>query len=158
MKKILLLAIILTSSAIAGAQTIFTFQLGDTVAVVSGLAGNGITDIKATDTVLWLGTGHGLSRYQSFNQQIISFDARHGLGHGSVSALYVRGETILIATATDTVTEIQAEPFPKGTGISLSFDGGLTWRHVPQPGPTPIQNVTYDIEVFNGTIWITSWG
>jgi photosystem II stability/assembly factor-like uncharacterized protein len=29
---------------------------------------------------------------------------------------------------------------------------------VPQPGPTNVQNVTYDIALLDGTVWITSYG
>lgn len=158
MKKGLMIVFIQWMVGFGMAQVVTSFHLGDAPEPLPGLIGNGITDIKSSSSALWFGTGHGLSRYDGTTQALTSYDARHGLGHGSISALYVHGDTIIVATATDTVTKIQAEPFPKGTGISLSFDGGRNWRHYPQPGPTPIQNVTYDIEVSNGVIWITSWG
>jgi len=156
MKQSLLLVLLI--SGLTQAQWLASYQMGPAVEPKTGLAGNGITDIRADETALWFGTGHGLSRWRSDSEGFISLDETHGLGRGSVSALWVHGDTLLVATATDTITPIQPEPFPKGTGISLSFDGGASWKQVPQPGPTPIQNVTYDIELLHGVLWITSWG
>lgn len=158
MKKIILSLLFFFACNLAQAQRLTSYHLGDTPAPKTGLAGNGITDIRFSGDALWFGTGHGLSRYRNDAEGFISLDEKHGLGQGSISALWAHGDTLLIATATDTVTQIQPEPFPKGTGISLSYDGGTTWKRVPQPGPTPIQNVTYDIELLHGVIWITSWG
>lgn len=123
-----------------------------------GPAGNGITDIAGGGESLWLGSGNGLSRLDLANGQFTTFSTADGLGHGSVAAIWVHGDTVIVATATDTVTSVDPAPLPKGTGISFSFDGGVTWRRSAQPGVTPIQNLTYDIAVFGGTVWITSYG
>jgi photosystem II stability/assembly factor-like uncharacterized protein len=42
--------------------------------------------------------------------------------------------------------------------MSYSIDDGKTWTHVPQFGPTPVQNVTYDIAVRANQVWATNFG
>ncbi len=135
-----------------------TFKLGANVEPKKGLAGNGVTDIQGNHDVIWFGTGNGLSRTTDQGQSFESFGAAHGVGRGSISALWVSGDTIWVATAGDTLTKVTSDYLDMGTGLSVSEDGGETWQHFPQPGPTPVQNVTYDIAVLDGVVWITSWG
>jgi hypothetical protein len=135
-----------------------THRFSGAAGLKSGLAGNGITDIAFSRGELWLGTGNGLSRLDLASKRFTNYSSAAGMGHGSVSALWVRGDTVIVATATDTVTAVDPAALPKGTGLSLSYDNGTTWRHVSQPGATPIQNLTYDIAVFGQTIWISSYG
>ncbi len=141
-----------------GAQIIQSFQIGLSASGGSGLAGNGITDISAGHGILWFGTGNGLSRSADGGQGFESFGPEQGVGRGSVSALWTSGDTIWIATAADTLTKVSESYLPLGTGLSVSIDNGQTWQHFPQPGETPIQNLTYDIAVLNGVVWITSYG
>lgn len=121
------------------------------------LASNAVTDIVVAGTQVWVGTGGGLSVSDDGGKTWRSYGAAHGLGKGGISALVVRGDTIWTATAFDTViTNIGA--LPAGGGLSYSTDGGRTWQWVPQPGPTPVQNVTYDIALTDSAVWIASWG
>ncbi len=144
--------------AVLGAAVVTTHRLGGVSARTSGLAGNGITDIACSGSHLWLGTGNGLSRLDLATSDFTSYASAPGLGHGSVAALWVRGDTIIVATATDTVTKADPAALPKGTGISFSFDGGASWRHSPQPGATPIQNLTYDLAVVGHSVWMVCYG
>ncbi len=138
--------------------TVATYRFSATTPPRPGLSGNGITDLYGNGPYLWIGTGNGLSRLTLSTRSFETFGPQQGLGHGSVAAIWAHGDTVIVATATDTVTKVQATPLPKGTGLSFSFDGGANWRHVAQPGPTPVQNLTYDIAVWRGVVWITSWG
>ena len=140
------------------AQTIHSFRLDIAAETSPGLAGNGITDIRAGNNTLWLGTGHGLSRTRDGGQSFDSFTTESGIGKGSISGLWVSGDTIWVATASDSFLTTFSETSDIGTGLSLSEDGGQSWTHYPQPGPTPVKNLTYDIAVFRNTIWIVSWG
>lgn len=121
-----------------------------------GLAGNSITDILFDGCTLWVGTAAGLSKTADKGESWTSFDRADGIGERSISALAVHNGTIWVATAFDTLTPFGT--LPAGGGLSYSTDGGATWTHIPQPGPTPIQNITYDIAFLDSTIWITSWG
>jgi ligand-binding sensor domain-containing protein len=156
-RNCIFLLIFLSSQFLFG-KTIKTYLLNDAVPPKSGLAGNGITDIKSTDNVLWFGTGHGLSRTTDIGNTFASFGTSHGMTRGSISALWVSGDTIIVATAWDTLTDVADDYLDMGTGLSFSTDAGNTWRAKSQPGPTPIQNITYDIAVHNNTMWITNFG
>ena len=156
-KKLLIISIFLSLQLVFG-KTVQTFKLNESVPAKSGLAGNGITDITASNGVVWFGTGHGLSRTTDDGNTFESFGTNHGMTRGSISGLWVSGDTILVATAWDTLTEVADDYLPMGTGLSISENGGTTWHTVSQPGPTPIQNVTYDVTVHNGDIWLASFG
>jgi len=157
MKRTVLL-LLLASMAFAQSSLLKSYQLGFASGLQQGLAGNGISDIKESKGVLWFGTGHGLSRTMDHGATFETFLPAQGLGHGSVSGLYVQGDTIIVATATDTLTKVSEQSLAKGTGVSLSVDGGKSWRHVSQPGTTPIQNLAYDVEVLDATVWIACFG
>ncbi|MBC7186834.1 MAG: hypothetical protein H5U38_07365 [Calditrichaeota bacterium] len=129
----------------------------DQPAPVPRLAGNAVTDILLAGGKIWAGTGGGLSVSEDGGRSWRSYSRAHGLGKGGVSALAIRGDTIWTATAFDTlITNIGY--LPAGGGLSYSIDGGATWQWIPQPGPTPVQNVTYDIALTGEAVWITSWG
>jgi len=149
---------ILSFAALCFSQTIQSYQMGLQTPPKRGLAGNGVTDIAASGGVIWFGTGHGLSRTTDNGKTFESFGTKHGLNRGSISALWVSGDTIWVASAGDTITKVSDAPLSFGTGLSVSVDGGMNWTKFPQPGVTPVQNVTYDIAVLNGVVWITSFG
>ena len=138
------------------------------------LYGNGIVDLVAKDSVLWVATGYGLSKAvydeQTGTYQWTTFTSKDYIGKGGVSAMgYMDEQTFWIATAFDTLTAASDESLPAGSGLSYTRDGGKTWHHVPQPvdsvneqnyAPTTtvIQNLTYDIAFVDSTIWIASFG
>jgi len=157
MRKIFLV-LLLAAVAYGQIPLLKTFRLEGAPAAQKGLAGNGISDIKEGRGVLWFGTGHGLSRTRDQGETFDTFSSAQGLGYGSVSGLYVSGDTILVATATDTITKVSSESLAKGTGLSFTYDGGQTWTRVAQPGVTPVQNLAYDIEVVDGVIWMACFG
>ena len=156
-KNITVLFLFMISQILFG-KTIQTFNLNDAVPPKPGLAGNGVTDIQAANSITWFGTGHGLSRTTDNGNTFESFGTNHGMVRGSISALWVSGDTIIVAAAGDTLTKVTDSYLPMGTGLSISKDAGASWSTISQPGPTPVQNITYDVAVQNGTIWITSFG
>lgn len=156
MRKILCLLFVYFS--LSQAQLLKSYRFDDLSSPSKGLAGNGISDIKEGNGTLWFGTGHGLSRTADQGASFASFGPSQGLGHGSVSGLWVNGDTVIVATATDTVTKVSTESLAKGTGLSITVDGGRYWTHVSQPGVTPIQNLAYDVEVLHGVVWIPCFG
>nr|HPI71977.1 hypothetical protein [bacterium] len=105
MKKILIF-LLMTTAGLAQNRLMKTYRLGEAASLQKGLAGNGISDIKEAKGVLWFGTGHGLSRTVDGGETFETFLPAQGLGHGSVSGLYVQGDTIIVATATDTLTAV----------------------------------------------------
>ncbi|MBN1999720.1 hypothetical protein JW935_19350 [candidate division KSB1 bacterium] len=159
MKKIIILLFFIFS-IVASAQIIHSYSFDQPKPPVPGLAGNGITDIAAGNGIIWFGTGHGLSRTTDSGRSFQSLGTSHGLGRGSVSAIWVSGDSIWVATAGDTLTKISDDYLPIGTGLSVSTDGGNTWQHFSQPPDdyTSVQNLSYDIAVHKGTVWSTNFG
>lgn len=125
-----------------------------------GLGGNGISDLAiqtfVDSTILWAGTGAGLSRLNVAEDKWYTYSRQHGIGKGSISALTINGDEIWVATTFDSVFTVGSTY--TGGGISYSLDRGQNWNYIKQPGDTPAQNVTWDIAILENTIWITSWG
>ncbi|MFQ6617962.1 MAG: hypothetical protein ACE5QV_04655 [Fidelibacterota bacterium] len=146
---------------------------------ISGLVGNGITELKVLGDYLWIGTGDGLSVTRGDGETFYSYNHRvSGIGRGGVSAIAVSPHEVWVATAFDSLTEAGETALITGGGIAVTRDSGLTWeffqqpvdgkdedRVVYQPGDTvnalpvttPIQNVTYDMAVTNSAVWIASF-
>lgn len=125
---------------------------------VSGLRSNSVSDIVIFGGRIWLGTGKGLSVSEDGGTSWRTITEDDGIGRGSISAIAVNDTILWVATAFDSLT-VDAGSQPTGGGLAYSRDLGATWTHVNQPGPTPVQNVTFDIALHSdGSTWITSWG
>ncbi len=155
MKKLLLLLFLMIN--LAQAKTVGSYKF-DAAEPAAGPIGNGVTDLQRGDGVIWIGTGQGLSRYIDVSSSFESFNNIENLAKGSVSAIWADGNEIWIAAASDSFVASAEQSLPFGTGFSYSNDNGTTWTHFPQPGPTPIQNLCYDITVVDGVVWGASFG
>ena len=135
----------------------------------SGLLSNSISDIRFDDLNVWLGTGRGLGMTPDRGASFLDFQGAPGLGKGGVSAIAVGDGIVWVATAFDTL--ILGENESAGGGLSWSDNGGISWNYVEQPvdpnkpdslgykpTTTVVQNVTFDIALSGGSIWISSWG
>lgn len=146
------------AAAVAPAQHSVVSQELDYARALSGLRSNSVSDIVLHGGAVWLGTGKGLSvsRDNGLSWQTITRD--DGLGRGGVSAVAVNDTMIWVATVFDSLTR-DAGSQPTGSGLAYSRDGGSTWTLLPQPGATPVQNVSFDIAFHSdNSVWITSWG
>ena len=121
-----------------------------------GLRSNSINDVFIHNDQIWLGTNKGLSRSND-GQTWVTYNAASGIPRGGVSAIHVSDGIIWVATAFDSLTRDAGELITGG-GLAYSLDDGATWQRVPQPGPTPVQNVTFDIALLGDDAWITSFG
>lgn len=137
--------------------------------VDSGLLGNGIVDILIADSTIWAATGYGLNMSMNNGQYWNNYTSKNYIGKGGVTAMAVQDEnTFWIATSFDTLTA-DAGTLPAGGGLSYTRNKGASWTHIPQPvdsrneqdykpTTTTVQNLTFDIAVFDSTIWIASFG
>ncbi len=124
----------------------------------TGLRSNSITDIVIYGDAIWLGTDKGVSVSRDGGVTWETYSHEDGIGRGSVSAIAVNDTIVWVATAFDSLTRDAGE-LPTGGGLAYSLDGGKSWTYIEQPGPTPVQNVTFDIALHtDGSVWITSWG
>ena len=138
---------------ISHAQLLKSFQYesqGD-----SGLVSNSVTDVVVLDNAVWFGTGGGISRTRDNGLSFESFGVEQGIGKGGVAALAVSDEIIWVATGFDSITVVGEQQ--TGGGLAYSMDDGLGWNFVPQPGSTPVSNITFDIALRNDEVWITSF-
>ncbi|MDZ7292658.1 MAG: hypothetical protein ONB44_06360 [candidate division KSB1 bacterium] len=122
-----------------------------------GLRSNSVSDIVIHRGDIWLGTGKGLARSRDGGKTWITYTRANGLPRGGISALAVTDTIIWVAAAFDSLTK-DAGVLTTGGGLSYSTDDGRTWTLVPQYGPTPVQNVTYDIALRDNEVWITNFG
>lgn len=127
---------------------------------VSGLGGNGISTMliqKIGDsTYVWAGTSSGLSRMNIQTEKWITYGRQQGIGYGGVSAIAINDSVIWVATVFDTT--VSEGSLQAGGGLAYSLDWGRNWKYIPQPGPTPVQNTTWDIAISGSTVWIASFG
>lgn len=137
---------------------------------------NSISVSLTVGDTIWLGTARGLSKTTDNGETWINFYGSEpaGLGISAIAYDYDK-HALWIATARAFIKD--GKSTPEGTGIHYSQDGGNTWTSFPQPVDAdgdslvvygmnnlkalPItvtpQNITYDIAITPGTVWITSW-
>lgn len=142
------------------------------------LPSNSIIDLELYGPYLFGATGEGLTRFQPApggepgEGNWLLPTIADGFGPGGVSGLAIGttsdGDTVVwAATAID--TSIAGESYAAGGGVGVSLDHGATWSWMDQPvderdaeGISPtvtnVQNVTYDIGILEGRVWIASWG
>lgn len=123
-----------------------------------GLRSNAIFDIVVHGDRLWLGTGKGLARSDDGGTSWLTYDHNDGIGRGGISAIAVNDTILWVATIFDSLTA-DAGTLPTGGGLAYSRDLGASWVHIQQPGPTPVQNNTFDIALHDdGSVWIATFG
>ncbi len=116
------------------------------------LNSDAVFDIVIDGSTIWFGTGYGLAKMGDNANSWATFTASNGLQRGGISALHIQDNEIWIAAGYD------SSDFQIGSGLSYSADYGATWQFIPQPGTPRIQNITFDIAVLNGTVWLVSFG
>jgi len=131
--------------------------LGSADPPLAGLHSNSVSDIAIFNDQIWLGTNKGLARSNDGGQTWMTYGYSSGLPRGGVSAIKVTDAIIWVATAFDSLTN-DFGLLTTGGGLAYSLDDGATWARVPQPGATPVQNVTFDIALLENEVWITSFG
>lgn len=136
---------------------------------------NSVSHMQVIGDTLWLGTSKGLSRSVDHGQTWENFRSVPAFADPGIFAVAVQGNTIWSSTGSE--EKVNNDVVPKGSGLTYSMDGGQNWRHLAQPMDAPSdsfiqyginrmkilpiivpeQNVTYDVSLTHGTLWITSW-
>jgi len=172
MKSLKILVLLTLSVHPSIAQGIRTYSLS--LARSTRPPSNSIDALAVSGDTLWLGTSKGLgltingSNWQSFANST-PFDDK------GISA--VAASSGLVWAAVGYSEKKDGEFIQTGDGLNWSNDGGMTWIHVPQPvdsgtvntityGINQIralaitvrqQNITFDIALTNGAVWIASF-
>jgi hypothetical protein len=126
-----------------------------------GFSSNDVGDIGVMylpngDTIIWVGTGRGISKTTDRGESWYFYDQRSGLNQNEISALTISGTTLWAAAAYN--KEIQGELWPYGRGFNRSEDFGETWdSFIPFQVSKYAGMVCYDIAVDDTTVWATAW-
>jgi len=136
---------------------------------------NNIAHLFVAGDTLWVGTSRGLGRSTDRGLSWENFRKIPEFASDGIFAVAVEGKTVWASTGID--KRIDNNDIQTGTGLTYSLDAGLTWRHLPQPVDPPSdsiiqyginrmrilpvtvpeQNVTFDISLRRGSVWIASW-
>lgn len=126
-----------------------------------GLSSNDVGDIRAMylpggDTIIWVGTGRGISKTTDGGESWYFYDQRNGLNKNEVSTLAVSDTTLWAATAY--VKEVQGTLYPYGRGFNRTEDSGESWdSFIPFQVSKYAGMVSYDMFIDDTTIWAAAW-
>jgi len=159
-------------------QSLFlkTYALGTTAGESSGsIPSNSVSHLAVNGSTIWIGTSKGLARSVDRGQTWERFRNVPQFANPGIYALAARGDSIW--TSTGYTKDVEGSSVQTGSGYSYTFDNGTTWASLPQamdgrsdsvvpygintvrflPIVVPEQNVTYDIALSTGSVWIASW-
>jgi hypothetical protein len=139
------------------------------------LPSNSISHLSVRERSLWIGSGKGLSRTTDGGTSFTDFRRFPEFARPGIFAIGARGDTLWAATGYS--KDIDNASVQTGSGFAFTFDNGATWHSAPQPIDAlndslvqygmnavqflpivvPEQNVTFDLSVVDGSVWIASW-
>lgn len=174
-----IIAIYALASATAFGQKAFvrSFRLGSVTQSGSSLPpSNSVSHIVVDGPIIYIGTGNGLGKSADGGRTWTNFGADPAFSNNGIFAAAATGDTVWTSTGYDTQTPDGS--VQTGSGYAFSVNAGGTWQHLGQtmdargdsiiaygvndslwilPVVVPQQNVTFDIGLSPGTIWIASW-
>jgi len=141
----------------------------------SPLPSNSVSHIVVQDSVIWIGTSKGAARSPDGGRTWESFATVPAFARPGIFALAVRGDSIWCSTGFS--QDIDGSDIQTGAGYAYTLDDAMTWRFAEQPLdadhdslvqygintvrflPVTVkeQNVTFDIALSAGTVWVASW-
>lgn len=151
------------------------YTLGNNPTSENLIPSNSISQMVIKSNTIWIGTSNGLAKSEDTTNSWKQFWDVKEFTHLGIYGLDVNQDTIW--TSTGYVKKKDNENIPTGSGYTFSTDGGISWRHSPQtldkkedtviiyginriralPVIVPEQNVTYDVSIASGKVWIASW-
>lgn len=172
------IVIILSLSDYAAAQSKFmsTFSVESSQTLPTLPPSNSISHIATQDSLLWIGTSKGLANSYNGGRSWKLFRGNPAFAKDGIFAIAFRDS--IAWASTGYVKEIAGgSRIQTGAGYAYSTNYGTTWHHVAQtldqrsdslivygldtlralPVIVPEQNVTFDISLSPGKVWIASW-
>ncbi|MGC8595295.1 MAG: FlgD immunoglobulin-like domain containing protein [Candidatus Kryptoniota bacterium] len=132
---------------------------------------NSISQIVISNNVVYLGTEKGLNLTADGGRTFKTDFGTNGPTGTGISAIAVKGDTIAVAAST--TFEQSGTSYPKGAGLFVSTDKGISWTFKPQstdslsdstvtygsnrlkalPITTQVNNVTYSLAFYKGYLY-----
>lgn len=136
---------------------------------------NSVSHLEVRDSTVWIGTGKGLARSTNGGRSWQSFRSNSAFANDGIFAFTISDSAAW--TSTGFVKDVDGGSVQTGSGYAYSTDNGISWLHVDQtldarsdslivygldtvrilPIVVPEQNVTFDISISPGKVWIASW-
>ncbi len=174
LSAILLLVLILVSTGEAQVHRLKKPDLASS-GVIPLPPSNSISHLVSSGGSLWAGTGVGLARSSDGGKTWESFAGMAQFASPGIFAVDVKGNMIWASTGYN--KDVNDQSVQTGSGFAYSTDNGVTWASRPQPldalndslvtyGANTVwflpivvneQNVTFDLSLANGAVWIASW-
>lgn len=181
----LFLLVCITFSAITiNAQSVFLkdYRLSRVTDDTPLPPSNSVSQISISDSVIWIGTSKGVGKSLNGGRSWKSFSSNPAFANQGIFSLAVRNDTIWTSTGYE--KKLKEGSVQTGSGYTFSTNGGITWQHIGQtldqrgdsiisycidnstcindsiwilPIVVSEQNVTFDIALSSGTVWIASW-
>lgn len=143
--------------------------------ITASIPSNSVSHIAVNGQALWIGTSKGLARSANGGRSWERFRNVPQFASQGIYAVATRGDTIW--TSTGYTKDVENSSIQTGSGYTYSTDNGTSWKAAPQPLDdrsdsvvtygtntvrflpiiVPEQNVTYDVALSTGTVWIASW-
>ena len=147
--------------------------------VTSGSAlppGNSVSHITVQDSALWIGSSKGVGKTTDAGRSWTAYRSDPAFADDGIFSVAANGDTVWASTGYE--KDVSGGTVQTGTGYAYSKDAGATWQHSGQtldqrgdsllsygindslwilPVVVPEQNVTFDISLSPGAVWIASW-
>jgi hypothetical protein len=158
-------------------QTLRSFHINQQTGSPSTLPpSNSVSHINIEHDTIWIGTSKGVGKSATGGRSWTNFLGDPAFTREGIFAIATNNDTVWAATGYD--QELDEGSVQTGTGYAFTTNSGTTWNHVDQtidqrsdsilsygindslwmlPVVVPEQNVTFDIALSPGTVWIASW-
>ena len=126
----------------------------------SGFASNSVGDIVYMvsphgDTVIWVGTGNGLSKSTDMGYSWVTYRQSDGLNQNDISALAVSDTVLWVAAAYSKI--VDGTPVPYGRGFNRTDNWGDSWDSFFPSQVNFAGMLAYDIAIDDTTFWAACW-
>lgn len=137
---------------------------------------NSVSHIAVDNSKIYIGTGRGLALSTDIGYSWTSFGDDPAFARGGIYAVSVRNDTVWASTGYD--KETNTGSVQTGSGYAFRIHPDSLWHYVGQtldasndsliaygindsvrilPVVVPEQNITFDIALADGAVWIASW-
>jgi len=136
---------------------------------------NSVSHIATQTPSIWIGTSKGAARSDDGGATWQSYRDVPEFSRPGIFSLSLRGDTVWCATGF--TKDVEGSNVQTGSGYTVSVNRGASWSTLPQPLDAqndsivqygnnrvsfipiivPEQNVTFDVALGNGVVWVASW-